>query len=72
MSQKSNMEESNDKKKPQPTNVLQRIPMDIGGDFNVTFNMLQDSGKSVVQPILEEFMQEAGPELSQECLLKLT
>ena len=59
-------------RQPDADLILDRIPMDIGGGFNVTLNMLQDSGKHIVRPILEEFLEEAGPELSQECLVKLS
>lgn len=52
--------------------TLNQIQMDIGAGLNVTFDMLQDSGKEVVKPILEEFILEAGQKLSMECLLKLT
>jgi arginine-tRNA-protein transferase len=52
--------------------VLNQIQMDIGAGLLVTFDMLQDSGKQVVKPILEEFVLEAGQKLSMECLLKFT
>eukprot|EP00980_Cylindrotheca_fusiformis_P020579 scaffold7641_cov115-Cylindrotheca_fusiformis.AAC.25 len=52
--------------------VLNQIQMDIGAGMNVTFDMLQDSGKEVVKPVLEEFILEAGQKLSMECLVKLT
>jgi arginine-tRNA-protein transferase len=52
--------------------LLNQLYMDIGAGMNVTFSMLQPSGQRVVQPILEEFLQEAGPEISKECLVKLT
>ena len=43
--------------------VLHQIQMDIGAGLNVTFDMLQDSGKQIVKPILEEFVMEAGQKL---------
>jgi arginine-tRNA-protein transferase len=51
---------------------LDQIQMDIGAGLNVTFNMLQDNGKQVVKPILEEFIEEAGPKLCADCLVKLS
>ncbi|CAJ1957967.1 unnamed protein product [Cylindrotheca closterium] len=51
---------------------LGQIQMDIGAGMNVVFDMLQESGKDVVKPILEEFMLEAGSQLPTKCLVKLT
>lgn len=51
---------------------MSKIQMDIGAGMNVVFDMLQESGKDVVKPILEEFMLEAGSQLPGKCLVKLT
>lgn len=51
---------------------LSQIQMDIGAGMNVVYDMLQESGKEVVKPILEEFMLEAGSRLPAKCLVKLT
>lgn len=52
--------------------ALAEIPMDIGAGMTVTLEMLQDNGKDVVRPILQEFFNEAGHEVCQQCLVKLT
>ena len=52
--------------------LLHQLPMDIGAGMNVTFGMLQTNGKSVVRPILEDFIEAAGTELSKDCILRLT
>lgn len=52
--------------------TLSLIPMDIGAGMAVTMDMLQENGKQVVRPILEEFLIEAGLEIGQQCLVKLT
>mmetsp|Transcript_9487 Transcript_9487/g.23045 ORF Transcript_9487/g.23045 Transcript_9487/m.23045 type:complete len:785 (-) Transcript_9487:200-2554(-) len=51
---------------------LNRLQMDIGAGVNVTIDMLQASGADVVRPILEEFILEFSPKLSEKCVLKLT
>jgi arginine-tRNA-protein transferase len=51
---------------------LSEIPMDIGAGMAVTLDMLQENGKQVVRPILQELSYEAGAELSRQCLVKLT
>jgi arginine-tRNA-protein transferase len=52
--------------------ALHQLQMDIGAGINVTIDMLQPNGVEVVKPILEEFISEAGPEMSVQCLVKLT
>lgn len=52
--------------------LLHQLPMDIGAGMNVTFGMLQTNGKDVVRPILEDFIEAAGTELSKDCILRLT
>lgn len=52
--------------------ALHQLQMDIGAGINVTIDMLQPSGVLVVKPILENFVAEAGPELSIQCLVKLS
>jgi arginine-tRNA-protein transferase len=54
-----------------PDVELAQIPMDIGAGFAVTLDMLQENGKLVARPILQEFFVEAGPDMSRKCLLKL-
>ncbi|KAG7351981.1 arginyl-tRNA-protein transferase [Nitzschia inconspicua] len=51
--------------------ALHQLQMDIGAGINVTIDMLQPSGVEVVKPILENFVAEAGPDLSVRCLVKL-
>ncbi|KAL3931832.1 MAG: hypothetical protein SGARI_004112 [Bacillariaceae sp.] len=52
--------------------ALHHLYMDIGAGINVTMDMLQPSGVEVVKPILEDFVTEAGPELSVRCIVKLS
>eukprot|EP00536_Pseudo-nitzschia_multiseries_P001018 jgi/Psemu1/250146/estExt_Genewise1Plus.C_130004 len=52
--------------------AVNSLQMDIGAGMNVTIDMLQSSGVEVVKPILEEFIIEVSPELSEKCILKLT
>ena len=54
------------------SHALNTLQMDIGAGINVTIDMLQSSGVDVVKPILEEFILEFSPELSKQCLLKLS
>jgi arginine-tRNA-protein transferase len=54
------------------SNVLGLIEMDIGAGIPVTIDMLQPNGVEVVKPILEEFITEAGQNLSTRCLVKLS
>ena len=54
------------------TAALNVLQMDIGAGINVTIDMLQPSGVSVVKPILEEFILEVSPDLSKKCLVKLS
>ena len=51
---------------------LAQIPMDIGaGIIPVTLDMLHENGKKIVRPILQEFRQAAGPDMSRQCVLNL-
>lgn len=50
---------------------IKQVVMDIGAGVNVTIDMLHANGQEVVRPFLEEFVKEAGPELSRKCLIKL-
>jgi hypothetical protein len=52
--------------------ILSTIQMDIGVGMPVTCDMLQPNGQRVVQPILEELVQEAGPDLCRHVLVKLS
>jgi arginine-tRNA-protein transferase len=51
--------------------IVKGIVMDIGAGINVTIEMLQENGKSVVKPFLQEFALEAGAAICRECILKL-
>jgi arginine-tRNA-protein transferase len=51
--------------------LVKEVAMDIGAGVNVTIDMLHANGQEVVRPFLEEFVKEAGPELSRKCLVKL-
>jgi arginine-tRNA-protein transferase len=52
--------------------ALHHLYMDIGAGINVTIDMLQPSGVQVVKPILDDFVSEAGPDLSVKCIVKLS
>jgi arginine-tRNA-protein transferase len=62
----------NDERKVVDEISLHRIQMDIGAGMNVTLDMLQPSGVDIVKPILQDFLTESGPELAQQCLVKLS
>jgi arginyl-tRNA---protein transferase len=64
--------EENALQKHRSTVALHQLQMDIGAGINVTIDMLQPSGVQVVKPILENFVTEAGPDLSVQCLVKLS
>lgn len=68
----SSQEQQPPQKQTVSDECLSGIPMDIGAGMAVTLDMLQDNGKQVVRPILQELSQEAGTELSRQCLVKLT
>jgi arginyl-tRNA---protein transferase len=54
------------------TAALHQLQMDIGVGINVTIDMLQPIGVQVVKPILDSFIAEVGPELSVQCLVRLS
>lgn len=68
----ANQDEVNATGNQQATMALHQLQMDIGAGINVTIDMLQPSGVQVVKPILENFITEAGPDLSVQCLVKLS
>jgi hypothetical protein len=53
------------------TDIVNQLRLDVGASTLVTLKMLQGSGQAVVQPILESFVEEMGPELSRQFILKL-
>ena len=64
-------DQGDDENDTNKSRLIGLIPMDIGAGMNVTIDMLQDQGREVVRPFLEEFIQEAGPILCRKCLIKL-
>jgi arginyl-tRNA--protein-N-Asp/Glu arginylyltransferase len=59
------------KPNPVPPNPhVDLVKMDVGVNVPVTLNMLHERGRDTVRPLLEDFVKEAGPELSQKCLVK--
>jgi len=54
-----------------PDSDLSRIPLDIRVGIPITLDMLNEDGKNQLRPILQEYYQAAGPEISRMCLLKL-
>ena len=58
---------------PFPLNPLvEQVKMDVGVGIPVTLSMLHERGRDTVRPLLEEFVKEAGHELSQKCLVKFS
>lgn len=64
-------------KKPNPSPFpanpfVDQVKMDVGVGVPVTLSMLHERGRETVRPLLEDFVKEAGPELSQKCLVKFS
>jgi arginine-tRNA-protein transferase len=51
--------------------AMERIPMDVGVGYPVTLNLLQPQGRSMLEPILREFVQEAGTRVAPMCTMAL-
>jgi arginine-tRNA-protein transferase len=51
--------------------ILAHIPLSVGVPSHVTLSMLHTNGQDVVRPHLEEFLDHVGPEIAQECIVKL-
>jgi len=51
--------------------VVNQLRLDVGANMLVTLSMLHDGGQAVVRPLLQEFVQEMGPELAPRFILKL-
>ena len=49
--------------------MLNRIPLDVGIDQAVTLDMLQEHGKALVRPIIEEFLKETGEQVATRCTI---
>mmetsp|Transcript_19980 Transcript_19980/g.26408 ORF Transcript_19980/g.26408 Transcript_19980/m.26408 type:complete len:136 (+) Transcript_19980:76-483(+) len=49
------------------------IKLDIGGGpySIVTIGMLNDHGRNIVGPLVKEFVEEVGKDVSQRCIVKL-
>ena len=56
---------------PPVSQMAKNIALDIGAGMTVTMDMLQEEGQRVVRPFIEDFVQEAGSQLSRKCILKL-
>lgn len=54
------------------TLALRHVQMDIGAGVNIMIDMLEPNGVNIVKPILEEFIAEAGADLSVRCLVNLS
>eukprot|EP00797_Seminavis_robusta_P033090 Sro75_g041040.2 (786) ;mRNA; r:27365-29722 len=55
-----------------PNPYVEQVKMDVGVGVPVTLSMLHERGRETVRPLLEDFVKEAGPELSQKCLVKFS
>jgi arginine-tRNA-protein transferase len=67
----SDVEVGNDDASPKsslPT-ALEQIVMDVGVGYPVTLTLLQPQGRSMVEPILREFVQEAGSRVAPLCTI---
>ena len=53
-----------------PNPLVEQVKMDVGVGVPVTLSMLHERGRDTVRPLLEEFVKESGPQLSQKCLVK--
>jgi len=53
------------------SSVLASIRLDVGFGRPISIGMLQEQGQELVRPLLEEFVQEASPELAKECTVSL-
>jgi hypothetical protein len=49
--------------------VAREIPIDVGIGNSITVDMLQEQGQDIVRPLLEEFVQEAGPDIVTKCTI---
>jgi arginine-tRNA-protein transferase len=47
------------------------MALDVGVQQVVTLDMLRPNGQDIVRQLVEEFLQQAGPAVAQQCLLKL-
>jgi len=64
-------------KKPRPAPLppnpqVEQVKMDVGVGVPVTLSMLHERGRETVRPLLEEFVKEAGHDLSAKCLVKFS
>lgn len=60
-------------KKPSPVLPnphVEQVKMDVGVGLPVTLPMLHERGRETVRPLLEDFVKEAGADLSKICLVK--
>jgi arginine-tRNA-protein transferase len=64
-------ENGKEQRQASTTNIVNQLRLDVGASTLVTLKMLQGSGQAIVQPILESFVEEMGPELSRQFILKL-
>lgn len=51
--------------------LLGQVCLDVGAESLVTVNMLHAGGQEIVRPLVQEFIQEVGPDLSLHFVLKL-
>jgi hypothetical protein len=70
----SDDESGSSQEPPQPASqshpaVLDTIPLDVGVGFAVTLNHLQPRGRAFLEPILREFVAEAGVRVAPRCTI---
>lgn len=53
------------------TTIMESISLHVGLPDLVTLNMLHPNGQEIVRPLVQEFVEHVGPEVSRHCVLKL-
>jgi arginine-tRNA-protein transferase len=53
------------------TATIEAIPLHVGLANLVTVNMLHPNGQEIVRPLVQEFVNNVGVEVSRDCVLKL-
>ena len=54
------------------TSVVDKVCMEVGSASPVTIGMIMAQGQTLVRPHLEEFVNEAGPDISLECTVNFS
>ena len=51
--------------------VVNKILFDIGAGRYLTMNMITEEAQEIVRPLLKELVEETGPEVALESIVKL-